>query len=77
MPLVFAFNYALRALRLIDVPLRNSTGSEDEMLLFHTTDPKEIPITHNGNKLVSKPDIVLVSLVAARNAFKLKDVTDS
>ena len=32
---------------------------------------------HNGKKLVCKPDIVLVSLGAARNAFKLKGVTDS
>jgi hypothetical protein len=77
MPLVFAFNYALQALRVIDVLLRNPTGSEGEMLLFHTDDPKEIPITHNGKKLVCKPDIVLVSLVAARNAFKLKGVTHS
>ena len=42
MPLVFAFNYALQALRVIDVLLRNSTGSEDEMLLFYTNDPKKI-----------------------------------
>lgn len=47
------------------------------MLLFHTNDPKEISITHNGKKLVCKPDIVLVSLGTARNAFKLKGVKDS
>ena len=32
---------------------------------------------HNGKKLVCKPDIVLVSLGAARNTFKLQGDTDS
>ena len=45
------------------------------MLLFHTNDPKNITITHNGKVVVCKPDIVLVSLGAARNAFKNKGDT--
>jgi hypothetical protein len=47
------------------------------MLLFHTNDPKEIVTMHNGRKLVCKPDIVLVSLGAARNAFKQEGDTGS
>jgi hypothetical protein len=47
------------------------------MLLFHTNDPKEIPTMHNGRKITCKPDIVLVSLGAARNAFKQEGDTAS
>src|ERR1700722_1753824 len=65
-PFVYAFNHALRALRKINVPLRKST---DLLLLFHRNDPKLITATHNGYTSHRKPDIILVSLDVARNAF--------
>jgi len=65
-PFVYAFNHALRALHNIDVPLRKST---DQLLLFHRNDPKLITATHNGHMSQCKPDVILVSLEVAQNAF--------
>jgi hypothetical protein len=65
-PFVYAFNHALRALHKIDVPLRKST---DQLLLFHRNDPKLIAATHNGHTSQRKPDVILVSLEVAQNAF--------
>lgn len=70
-PFVYAFNHALRALHNIDVPLRKSTELN---LLFHRNDPKPITATHNGHLSKRKPDIILVSLDAAQNAFSEGDL---
>jgi hypothetical protein len=69
-PFVYAFNYALRALHNIEVPLRKST---ERSLLFHTNDPKPISATHSGHFSKSKPDIILVYLDAAQKAFREGD----
>ncbi len=65
-PFIYAFNHALRALHKIDVPLRKSTH---QLLLFHRNDPKLITATHNGHTSQRKPDVILVSLEVAQNAF--------
>ena len=70
-PFVFAFNHALRALHNIEVPLRKST---ELTLLFHRTDTKPISATHSGYSSKRKPDIILVYLDTARNAFREGDV---
>jgi hypothetical protein len=71
-PFVFAFNHALRALHKIDdLPLRKST---ELTLLFHRNDHKPINATHNGHQSTRIPDIILVSLDAARNAFSEDDL---
>jgi hypothetical protein len=64
-PFVYAFNYALRALHKIDVPLRKSI---DLSLLFHRNDPKLITATHNVHTSQRKPDVIL-----AQNAFSNGD----
>jgi len=69
-PFVFAFNNALQELRKIKVPLREPT---DRRILFHRNDPKEIRATHNGHPSTRKPDIVLVFLETAQNAFAEND----
>jgi hypothetical protein len=71
-PFVFAFNYALRALHKIDdLPLRKSA---ELTLLFHRNDHKHITATHNGHLSTRIPDIILVSLDAARSAFSEGDL---
>jgi hypothetical protein len=69
-PSVYAFNHALRALHNIDVPLRKST---ELTLLFHRNDPKPITATHSGHLSTRKPDIILVFLDVAQNAFSEGD----
>jgi hypothetical protein len=68
MPLVYAFNRALEALREIDVPLRESTRESTDLLLFHRNDPKYMFATHNSHSSKRKPDLILVSLRAANEA---------
>jgi hypothetical protein len=67
---VKAFNHALRALHNIDVPLRKSSKLT---LLFHRSDPKPITTMHSGYRSDRKPDIVLVFLDAAQNAYSKGD----
>jgi hypothetical protein len=69
-PFIYAFKHALRALHKIDVPLRKSI---DLLLLFHRNDPKLITATHNGHTSQRKPDVILVSLEVAQNAFSNGD----
>ncbi|KAF8460883.1 hypothetical protein DFH94DRAFT_106436 [Russula ochroleuca] len=77
-PFVYAFNHALQALREIDVPLRPLCN---DRLLFHKKDPEHIAEEHNGHrsrhKPSPKPNIIIVSLDATRNAFKLSEGDDS
>jgi hypothetical protein len=70
-PFVYAFNHALRALRDIDVPLRQSSDLD---ILFHRNDPKLISAQHHGDISQRKPDINLVSLDSARRAFAEGDL---
>jgi hypothetical protein len=70
-PFVYAFNHALRALHQIDVPLRKSPNLR---LLFHRNDPKLITATHNGLTSQRKPDVILVFLDDAQNAFSDGDL---
>jgi hypothetical protein len=67
---IYAFNHALRALHKLDVPLRASTKLS---LLFHRNDPRVIITTRNGYCSNRKPDVVLVFLKAAQNAFSEGD----
>jgi hypothetical protein len=68
--IVFAFNHALRALRDIDVPLPQSHGLN---ILAHRSDPKVMTGIHNGHQSERKPDLPLVSLDHAREAFEEGD----
>jgi hypothetical protein len=71
-PFVLAFNYALQALQKINLPSPASVAELD--LLFHRNDPELILATHNDHLSQRKPDIVLVFLEVARNAFSQGDL---
>ncbi|KAF8484070.1 hypothetical protein DFH94DRAFT_338639 [Russula ochroleuca] len=73
-PFVRAFNHALEALRAIDVPpLQRLNKTAEDEILFHRNDPMLIQAKHNGHGSDRKPDVILVSLKAARKASSKDD----
>ena len=66
-PFVKLFNLALQKLRSVKVP--NVRSANDDLgILFHRNDPKRIKGYHNGDVSDRSPDVVVVSLAAARDA---------
>ncbi|KAG8985745.1 hypothetical protein FRB94_003476, partial [Tulasnella sp. JGI-2019a] len=73
-PLVSLLNKAMDGLKMVDL---GGLLGDDEELLFHVSDPKVIKTVHRGG-IVSerKPDIMLLSSEAARNAGNLNAISD-
>jgi hypothetical protein len=66
-------NSAFEALRKVkDLPSELRTPSDDGPL-FHQNDPMTIKGTHNDKASSRKPDVVLVSMLSASNAYEPGD----
>jgi hypothetical protein len=70
-PFIHASNLALDKLSGLNVPgLVCSKGHDDDKIMFHRNDPKNITQKHQGEKSTRKPDVVIVSRTGAKNVRK-------
>ncbi|KAG1768849.1 hypothetical protein EDD22DRAFT_843893 [Suillus occidentalis] len=70
-PFVQASNLALDKLSGLDAPgLVRSKDDDDDKILFHRNDPKNIIQKHQGATSTRKPDVVIVSRAGAKKVGK-------
>jgi hypothetical protein len=70
-PFVQASNLALEKLSGLNAPgLVCSKGRDDDKILFHRNDPRNITQKHQGQQSTRKPDVVIVSRTGAKNVRK-------
>ncbi|KIK40988.1 hypothetical protein CY34DRAFT_806585 [Suillus luteus UH-Slu-Lm8-n1] len=70
-PFVQASNLALDKLSNLNAPgLVRSKDDDDDKILFHRNDPKNIIQKHQGATSIRKPDVVIVSRAGAKKVWK-------
>lgn len=70
-PFIRASNLALDRLSKLDVPgLGCSKAHDDDKILFHQNDPKNMTQQHQGERSIWKPDVVIVSRTSAKKVRK-------
>lgn len=70
-PFIQASNLALDLLSKLDVPgLVCSKAHDDDKILFHQNDPKNMAQQHQGERSIWKPDVVIVSRTSANKVRK-------
>ncbi|KAG2339602.1 hypothetical protein BDR05DRAFT_967788 [Suillus weaverae] len=75
-PFIQASNLALDGLSKLNAPgLVCSGAHDDDKILFHQNDPKNITQKHQGEKSTRKPDVVIVSYTSAKKVRKQSNRT--
>ncbi|KAG1772855.1 hypothetical protein EV702DRAFT_1201316 [Suillus placidus] len=70
-PFIQASNLALDGLSKLNAPgLVCSKAHDDDKILFHQNDPKNITQKHQGEKSTRRPDVVIVSYTSAKKVQK-------
>jgi hypothetical protein len=71
-PFVQASNLALDKLSGLNAPglVRSKDDVDDDKILFHRNDPKNIIQKHQGATSTRKPDVVIVSRAGAKKVWK-------
>jgi hypothetical protein len=70
-PFIQASNLALDLLSKLDVPgLVCSKAHDDDKILFHQNDPKNMAQQHQSERSIWKPDVVIVSRTSANKVRK-------
>ncbi|KAG2337094.1 hypothetical protein BDR05DRAFT_805008 [Suillus weaverae] len=75
-PFIQASNLALDGLSKLSAPgLVCSKAHDDDKILFHQNDPRNITQKHQGEKSTRRPDVVIVSYTSAKKVRKQSDRT--